>query len=87
MAGNRPGESVRVLGRGPNLTAAVRLLAPRAGVGAYPRRQQQETGQQAAPAHDLRLALPAGQKLRGSCHEVRRQLGLVVYQGVCLYHR
>lgn len=70
VAGDRPGEPVRVLGRGAHLAAAVRVPAAGAGVGAHPRRQQQEAGQQAAPPHDLRLALPAGQELRRPRHQV-----------------
>ena len=63
-SGPGPREAGRPAGLAADLPAAV--LHPAGGARAPPHsRQQQVTQQQAAAPHDLRLAVPAAQSLRG----------------------
>lgn len=64
-AGPGPGEAGGHAGLPEDLPAAVRHAAGGARAAPHPR-QQQEPQQQATPPHDLRVALPALQGLRGS---------------------
>lgn len=71
LSGAGPGEAGRPAGLSEDLPAAV--LHPPGGARAAPHpRQQQVSQQQAAAPHDLRLALPAAQGLRGPGLQVQR---------------